>query len=354
MNTPTQRARITLSDIARKFRVSHTTVSRALRNDRQISNSLAKKIQQAAREMGYRPDAMLSALAHYRRTSKARPIEAEIAWVNFWPSPEQLRKVHEFDLYWQGAASEAEQSGYRLEEFRLDKEMPARRLERVLLARNIAGIMIPPSRHDLSPDWGDFHWEHFCIVRFGQTTTPPRAHQISADQLYDSVLAYENIRNKGYRRIGLVTTGIGGKRLRFLAGYLYAQAQENAGRRLCPLLFNTAPGRDSLPKLIAWLKATKPDAILTDQAGVPEMLAQVGYRMPTDIGVAATSIVDGYADAGIYQNSDEIGRAAVQLLISLIHHNERGIPRVRREILVEGEWVDGKSLPTRNNLSPQV
>ena len=56
-------------------------------------------------------------------------------------------------------------------------------------------------------------------------------------------------------------------------------------------------------------------------------------------------VVDGYADAVIYQNSDEIGRAAIQLLVSLIHHNEFGIPRARREILVEGEWVDGRSLP---------
>jgi len=32
--------------------------------------------------------------------------------------------------------------------------------------------------------------------------------------------------------------------------------------------------------------------------------------------------------AGIYQNPDEIGTAAVQLLISLIHHNQRGIPEI--------------------------
>ena len=39
-------------------------------------------------------------------------------------------------------------------------------------------------------------------------------------------------------------------------------------------------------------------------------------------------VLDGPADSGIDQNSKEIGRAAVQTLISLIHHNERGIPQV--------------------------
>jgi DNA-binding LacI/PurR family transcriptional regulator len=342
------KTRVTLSDVARKLNVSHTTVSRALRNDRRISKSLSRRIQRTAQEMGYRPDAMLSALAHYRRTSKAVPIAAEIAWINHYPDPEQLRSIREFDLYWKGAVSEAEMNGYRLEEFRLDKDMPPRRLERVLLARNSLGILIPPSRHGEYPDWGDFHWENFYVVRFGQQNLSPRVHQVLADQLNDAVLAYVNILKKGYQRVGLVTTAVRGTRLRFLAGYLYAQAQDAKNRPLPPLLFAEPTGQDNLSKLVAWLKNSKPDAILTDYAPVRDMLARAGYRVPEDVGLAATSVVDGYADAGIYQNSDEIGRAAVQLLISLIHHNQRGSPRVCRKILVEGDWVDGKSLPPRN------
>jgi LacI family transcriptional regulator len=77
------------------------------------------------------------------------------------------------------------------------------------------------------------------------------------------------------------------------------------------------------------------------------MLGQAGYRVPRDIGLAVLSVLDGNADAGINQNSAVIGEAAVQMLISLIHHNERGIPKVCRELLVEGEWVDGRTLPPR-------
>ena len=348
MTSPPFKARVTLSDIAHKLNVSHTTVSRALRNDRRISKSLSRRIQQTAQKMGYRPDAMLSALAHYRGTTKAVPIAAEIAWINHYPDPEQLRSIREFDLYWKGAVSEAEMNGYQLEEFRLDKDMPPRRLERVLLARNSLGILIPPSRHGEYPDWGDFHWENFYVVRFGQSVLSPRVHQVLADQLNDAVLAYVNILKKGYQRVGMVTTAVRGTRLRFLAGYLYAQAQDAKNRPLPPLLFAEPAGQDNLSKLVAWLKNSKPDAILTDYAPVRDMLARAGYRVPEDVGLAATSVVDGYADAGIYQNSDEIGRAAVQLLITLIHHNQRGFPRVPRRILVEGDWVDGKSLPPRN------
>jgi len=287
-------------------------------------------------------------VVYYRRGNMASRITAEIAWINHWPDPKKLRRVYEFDLYWQGAVAEADRCGYRLEEFYLDENMPPQRLEKILLARNAPGILIPPWWQGKYPDWGDFRWERFCVVCFGHTIHSPRVHLVTADQFYDSVLAYENIRNNGYQRIGMVTIVPAGKRLRFLAGYLSAQSQDGTGVPLPPLLFPDAPGEESQSKLVAWLKKTKPDAILTDQVPLRGMLARAGYLVPQDIGLATTSVMDAGVDAGIYQNSNEIGRAAIQLLISLIHHNERGIPRVRREVLVEGDWVDGGTLPPRN------
>ena len=348
MTPSPSKPRVTLSDVARKLNVSHTTVSRALRDDRQISKSLCQRVQQTAVEMGYRPDAMLTALAHYRRTSKAIPIAAEIAWINHWPDREELRRVGDYDLFWQGAAAEADRNGYRLEEFPLDERMPSHRLEEILLARNVPGILIPPWWQGKYPDWGDFRWERFCVVCFGHTIHAPRVHLASADQFFDSVLAYENIRKNGYQRIGMVTNAAVGKRLRFLAGYLFAQSQDLASLRLPPLLFPGNSSQENQPKLVAWLKRTKPDAIFSDQAALRGMLVNAGYRVPQDIGLARTSVMAGSGDAGIHQNSDEIGRAAIQLLISLIHHNERGVPRVRRELLVEGQWVNGSTLPPRN------
>jgi DNA-binding LacI/PurR family transcriptional regulator len=77
------------------------------------------------------------------------------------------------------------------------------------------------------------------------------------------------------------------------------------------------------------------------------MLEKLGYRVPEDIGLAATSILDGNADAGIDQNSEEIGRAAFETLLSLLNHNQYGIPDIVREVVITGSWVDGTSLPQR-------
>jgi hypothetical protein len=43
-----------------------------------------------------------------------------------------------------------------------------------------------------------------------------------------------------------------------------------------------------------------------------------------------------------------IGKTAVPMLISLINHNECGIPAICRELLIEGRWVDGDTLPRKN------
>jgi hypothetical protein len=44
----------------------------------------------------------------------------------------------------------------------------------------------------------------------------------------------------------------------------------------------------------------------------------------------------------------EIGRVALLMLHSLITENARGIPGIFRQLLVEGSWVPGNSLPDRN------
>src|SRR5476651_1083693 len=108
---------ITLRDIARKLGIHHSTVGRAMQNAPTISPARRQEIQEAAREMGYQPNAMATMLGHQRHSSERRTISAEVAWINCWRAPKELRKHREFDLYWKGASLRAEQNGYRLEEF---------------------------------------------------------------------------------------------------------------------------------------------------------------------------------------------------------------------------------------------
>lgn len=351
--------RVTLRDLARRAGVSHVTVSRALRNDPTISSRRRDEIKRLAEEMGYRPDPSLSALAAYRFARQAHKIQSALAWVNHWEQPERLRAHREFDNYWRGAEKAAERFGYRLEDLRWTRDFSARRFEKILLTRNVRGVLIPP--HSLPPDWGDFDWSKFSVVRFGLSVRRPDSHLVTADQLRGTVMAIQKINSYGYQRIGMVVetgldTNIGGN---YTGGFYAAQKLFKVGNALSLLLTSPEGGhgeREGLPTTSAdlrrplqqWLEKHRPDAVLTTDPRVPGLIRELGYRIPEDIAVAGTSISDIPVDAGINQNGEMIGRIAVETLVSQINLNERGQPMAPCRILVESSWQDGQSLPPKS------
>ncbi|MGC3992378.1 MAG: substrate-binding domain-containing protein [Chthoniobacteraceae bacterium] len=262
--------------------------------------------------------------------------------------PEKLRQYLEFDLYWQGAAQAAEKLGYRLEEFIVPDDFSLKKLERIFRARNICGVFLPPQ--PLSAiDWGTIHWDSLHTVRFGYGNHQlPDFHMVTSDQNANASLAFSEIQRKGYRRIGFV--GNNSSRRLFLSGFLQAQVSLPVEERLAPLLFDTP--QPKVAELAAWFDRERPEAILSDATDLADSLSQIGRKIPEDVAVATFSTLDGHVNAGIYQNSREIGRIAVFLLHSLILDNARGIPTLPRKVAIPGTWLDGSSLPDRRRHSP--
>jgi DNA-binding LacI/PurR family transcriptional regulator len=341
--------RVSLRDIAREVGVSHVTVLLALRKDSRVSEERRMEIEKVAARMGYRPDPMLSALAIYSQGKKPLAIRSTLAWLNQWPEAKQLRAFKEFDAYWHGAREAAEELGYRLEEMVLGKDMTGPRLQKILITRNTRGILLPPHQRGFSLQ--DFDWNQFSVVKFGSSIKNLRAHIVTADQMTCAMMAFERIRERGYSRIGYVTTGQFERNTRgnFGAGYLAAQETAVPYKKHLPVLELDEDGalHGNVAKTRAWLKSAKPDAILTTVAFLPDVLKQLKYRVPGDMSVATLSMLDGHFDAGMDQNSNEVGRVAVSTLAGMIQQNQRGLPEFRRRILVEGKWIDGSSLPDR-------
>ena len=341
--------RVTIYDIAERLGVSHATVSMALRNHPSISAKRRDEVKCLAEQMGYEPDPHLSALAAYRRANAPAKVRSAIAWINHWEQPEHLRKHREFDLYWQGAAEAARRLGYRLDEIRWSADYSAKRFEQILLTRGIRGVLIPP--HRVLPDWGDFDWSKFSIVRFGLSVRSPDSHLVTADHLRAVIMAVQKMVDYGYKRVGLVAPADGDRKLggSFVGGFSSAGQIFNLPV-LPPLLTEEMLYADAPDKaraaLARWLKSHKPDAILTTIPIVPAMLRELGFRIPKDVAVAGTA-VDVPVDAGIDQHSEAIGRIAVETLVAQINLNERGEPQDPYRVLVESRWRDGKSCPRR-------
>jgi LacI family transcriptional regulator len=339
--------RISMRDIGKTLGVSHVTVSLALRNHPRISKEVREKVQRTAKELGYQPDPMLAALAQYRKGKSTTPISAAIAWINAWKPAEKLRSYKEFDAYWVGASKAAAKFGYRLEEFRLGEGYTPERLHQILTARGISGILLPPQKPH--PDWDDFPWENYSVVRFGRSLRYPEAHVVTADQVANTMLAFRKMLERGYRRIGFVTYE--GELLEnghlFEAGFLMAQRAVPEDQRLPICGVGGGPHTGRVEAVNAWKEKFRPDAIFTDLSDIQDILKRAGIRVPRDIGLAVTTLLDSGVDAGINQNAEEIGRVGFLTLNSLVNDGARGIPPIFRQNLVEGTWVDGSMLPPK-------
>jgi DNA-binding LacI/PurR family transcriptional regulator len=337
---------VTLRDIAKELGISHVTVSLALRDNPRISESTKTRVKQKAEEMGYHPDPMLSALSHYRLTSKEKPTQASLALINPMEHPEKLFELEEFSLYFKGAEQVARRLGFHLEEFRT-ADLSLKRMDTIFKTRSIRGLLLAPlALKTTSLNWDDFPWQDYAGLRFGRSQTGPALHLVAAAQAQNTILAFEQVSDKGYQRIGFI--GNCSRRRMFTAGFLRAQLALPASRRLPQLDYKGDSTSLTMDALKKWLSQKKPDAIITDNNLLPSMLKELNYRIPEDIGIATTTIHDTPIDAGIDQNPEEIGRAAVRTLVSLINEHHFGIPEIRNQVLVEGHWVDGSMLPDRN------
>lgn len=341
--------RVCLRDIAREIGVSHVTVSLAMRGHPRISEQRRREVLAVAERLGYRPDPALTSLIAYREHRRSAPVSNALAWINRWPEPRQLRGYKEFDGYWQGARDAAESQGFHLEEFIVGPAMSAGRLQQMLLARGIRGILLPP--HQVNVRWDDFafDWSRFAVVRFGFSIPALPAHMIGNDQMRSGELAVARIAERGYHRIGFIDAAEADRATdgNFRVGFIRGLESVGQAVTIPPLV---VPGRveENARLVAAWIRRWKPDAILTTEPRLALLLRNLGFEVPRDIGLAVTSVRDGeMIDAGIDQGAPEIGRVAVNVLAGLIHRWEPGFPAYPRRVLVEGRWSDGSSLPWR-------
>jgi LacI family repressor for deo operon, udp, cdd, tsx, nupC, and nupG len=334
----------THADIAKVAGVSQATVSLALQAHPRIPPTTQQRIQAIARKIGYRPNPMLSALAAYRKGNHAPRYQGTLAWINTWPKPHQLRE--QYGDYWAGASERCRELGYQLEEFFLGgPAITCERLSRILRARGIQGLLLPPqarSRAHLN-----FPWHHFSAITFGYSLARPQLHLVSSAQSRCSVLAIRKLRSYGYRRIGLALSHGADERTdhNFTSGYLAEQLRLKSREKIPPLLLEGSRVRDC-EELARWYTRHRPEVILTHTDEVADWMDELGFG-PRDYNLVLLAHEKHARFAGVDQNNHLIGRTSVDLLSPMISRNEKGIPRVPLRTLVEGKWVDGPSVRPR-------
>jgi DNA-binding LacI/PurR family transcriptional regulator len=336
--------RVSTHDLAREAGVHQTTVSRALRNDRGVSEEVRQRILKLAEKRGYLPDPMLSALVYHRTEKSAPKYQATLGWINNYRQPNQLLQDH--PMYWEGAQTRAQALGYKLEEFRLaDCKWETPVLSKILRARNIKGLLLAPQqrgRTHLKMDW-----ENFSVVTLGFTLVHPQFHVVTTAQYRCGVLVMRSLRALGYRRIGCALTRNYDERTdhNFSASFLREQWRFHRNEAV-PLYIGDAHESPKQERLFAkWYRKHRPDVIVTHYSAIASWLEALNNgkkKCPlVYLGVNAVEL----DKAGIIQNESLVGRTAVETLVAMLHRNECGVPATPLRILVEGKWINSGEVP---------
>jgi DNA-binding LacI/PurR family transcriptional regulator len=338
--------RITQKEVAKEAGVSHVTVSLALRGHRGIPASTRERIEAIAGRMGYTPDPMLKALSSYRRSQKPPAFQATLGWINTWPQAPEVGISEDFQLYFQSAKARAKELGFGVDVFNLaDYGFGRRAIQLVLASRNISGLLVGPLQNPLAHI--DLDWSRYSAVRIGYSMLDTVLHTVMNSQYRSAYMAVENLFRLGYRRVGYASHNdqrCGGH---FLGGYL--SACRSLGLEALPVL-DVDPDAHRQEdarrphQVRSWLKSVKPEAVVAPDYWIPDF-ERWGYSVPGDLGVASLAVTASMpAISGMNQNPCGVGRAAVDLLVSLMERRETGVPATPMHLLVDGWWNAGTTV----------
>lgn len=342
---------VSLGDIAQLAKVSRSTVSQALRNCPDISRITIEKVQKAARDLNYIPDARMMSFMNRVRLAKAREL-IRIAWLNTDEEKDCWHKEDYLRPYIEGARQRCRELGYSIDEFWLKEPgMTCRRISRILFNRGIQGVIIAPSSR-ISIGHIRLDWNKFSCASFENAVLAPRMHRITPDYFHNITLAFKRLRRLGYRRIGVFLQQLTERRSlhSYYAGVACFHATIPARERVAPLFYrhyDEIPGYSE--KFFSWIEKQKPDAVVCQHSKVIDWLKKRGYRVPEDLGVAHLAVENDVLDwSGIWQRKLEIGMETAESVISMLQNHRLGLPEVAHDTLIQGYWNPGTTVIEKN------
>lgn len=340
-------ANVTMADLAREVGLSRNAVSLALRADPSIPEATRQRVRAAADRMGYRVNPTIAQLMSELRKSGVRRARHTLALCNAFPEKQAFRTHPTLPTYVAGCRRRAAQQGYGIDEFWLhDPGLDGDRLNRILHARGIRGLIIVGLMEDnrLPPRFAATWERHACVVT-GVRTHEPTLSFCSVDHHALVLQAVEAALALGYRRPALVLDDRIDRLVegRFSAGMWIGQQQLPVRQRVKPFRDIDAARRD--PAVFHhWLEQEKPDVLFTLYHTVGRWVEAAGLKVPDDIGLIQLERRDAHDWAGMDQRNDLTGEAAVDMLISLLHNHESGVPQFPRATLIGASWVPGPTV----------
>ncbi|MFK7791090.1 MAG: LacI family DNA-binding transcriptional regulator [Devosiaceae bacterium] len=181
---------VTLKDVAKKAGVSRSAVSRTFTDGASVSTKMRHKVERAARELGYHPNALASSL-----TTGRTKLIGLIS--NNFHNPIFLQV---FDLFTRGL----QERGLRPLLVNLSDETDPEKSVRMVRQYSVDGVIVASST--LSPDFARAFKEAGIPVvhSFGRHTTSPKVHVVGIDNVQSGRMAAQELIACGYSDVGFL------------------------------------------------------------------------------------------------------------------------------------------------------
>ena len=337
-----------MAEVANAAGVSKNTVSLALRGSPRVAAETRQRIARVAEALGYRLNPTVGHLMAQLRQTRAPGYQATLALINAHKTADAFTRHATIPAYVEGCRRRAGQLGYHLDEFWLhEPELSLARWRSIFHARNIRGIIIVGlMQNNRLPAHLAGLWDDFPAVVTGVRTREPSLSFACSDHHALALEAMERAVELGYQRPALVldrviddlTEG------RFTAGFLTGQNRLVPEDRRSTPFYDVLAARQDPAVFSSWLYKNKPDVIFTLYHEVKRWLNDLGKRVPEDIGLIQYEWREDHRDwSGMEQRNDLVGEAATDMIISRVHHNERGVPAQARATLISPRWVEGET-----------
>ena len=338
LNTCASMGLISIKDIARVAKVSHSTVSRALQNSPLVNHQTAQRIQEIARENGYRPSAVARSLVNKRTmtigvvvTRISDPFIAEV--VN---GIEDVANDHGYSVFLANSNANPDR------EVKVVHSFHERRVDGILVTASRVGALYMPLLTET----------RVPTVLINNQHPGEFVHSVMIDNTTASLQATEHLIQLGHKRVAYIGDRFGfqSDTERF-AGY--RRALEVADIPFLPELTahgdgNAEGGMRAMERLSAL--AEPPTAVFCyndmSALGALRAIRAKGWRVPEDISVVGFDdlFIASYTHPAlttISQPMRQMGSTAMEILLKLFNGANS-----KTNIKVQGQLIVRESTAT--------
>lgn len=329
--------KLTIKDIAREFNVSISTVSKALNDSYEISETTKEKIQKYAKENNYKPN--FNALSLKNRSTKTIGVILP-TMLNYY-----------FAQVFKGIEKTALKEGYKVITC-ISNQSHAKEEETIEMLSNgsIDGFLLSLAKETELNEKFDHFKESIengtPIVMFDRVAKSISCDKVITDDINGVADAVKYLYKKGHKKIAFVSTmsdlHIGQKREEG-----YKKGLESVGLSFDNDMILNISEKDYKKyknKVRPFIKSTDVDAVITTgesvAVSVMKAVKKAGKKIPKDVAVIAFSngILARHSSpkmTTISQHGEQIGETAAQILIDKLEKkNQEVVTKVIKTDLV--------------------